>query len=298
MKYLTKTGVKLINELKASSIRGTLAGAAATGGPRIGGSSDKSDIGGAGSMTRAGMAPSPHTRSRIPGRANVTVGNRTKEPTAPIDGGESPEVPYADQNKAINIASQRVIRLPSGGTESGLNTDYIQRGKSTLPLTSQRKFPEPRLIRKTSDIDKEQRMTDRGANPFAPGRVLGTGPADPLQTTAQSIATTRRQIDRYKKMDAYEVARKSGTTMHKPIMDPQVRRVPGNIAYTRERFQPPAETPVGHKAANTPQVKAKTMEKRGKWVHTQKGRFWVEREMMDSAQKDVDAEANKVRRDA
>ena len=257
MQYLTQAGRKLINEFKAPSIRGTLAGAQSTAGPRIGGSSGKSDIGGAGSMTRAGMAPSPHTRSRIPGRANVTVGNRTKEPTVPMDGGESPKVPYADQNKALGIASQRV---------GGLNRDYIQRGKSTLPLTLHRKDLEsPSIIRKTSDLDKEQRMTDQGANPFAPGRAFGLGPADPLQTTAQAGATYRRQIDRSINMDKYEVARKSGTTLHKPIMDPQARRVPGNISNTRAGFQPAQETPAGHRDANTPSVKALKPLERGRW---------------------------------
>ena len=267
MKYLTQAGRKLINEFKAPSIRGTLAGAQSNASPRIGGSAGKSDIGGAGSMTRAGMAPSPHTRSRIPGRANVTVGNRTKEPTASIDGGESPKVPYADQNKALGIASQRV---------GGLNKDYKQRIKSTLPFTLNRKdLDSPSIIRKTSDLDKEQRMTDSGANPFAPGRALGSGPADPLQTTAQAGATYRRQIDRSKKMDSYEVARKSGTTMHKPIMDPQIRRVPGNISNTRAGWQPQQETPAGHKDANTPPVKAVKPLERGRWRKLKSGgREW------------------------
>jgi len=45
MYYLTKAGLDFLNELKAPSIRGTLAGAAATAGPRIGGSTGTSDVG-------------------------------------------------------------------------------------------------------------------------------------------------------------------------------------------------------------------------------------------------------------
>lgn len=43
--YITQVGRKLINEFKAPSIRGTLAGAQSTAGGRIGGSSGKSSVG-------------------------------------------------------------------------------------------------------------------------------------------------------------------------------------------------------------------------------------------------------------
>ena len=43
--YITQVGRKLINEFKAPSIRGTLAGAQSTAGGRIGGSGGKSSVG-------------------------------------------------------------------------------------------------------------------------------------------------------------------------------------------------------------------------------------------------------------
>lgn len=177
--YLTRAGREFLNE-------------------KVQVSTGKSDIGGARSMTRAGMAPSPHTRSRTPGRTNVAIGNRTKEPTQP-DETSDPEgykVPYADQNTALARRQQNVTvfhgrnvpgtypgppKFPTTNPQAGyaddigLNTAHQTRQMQKLPLKVGRlpgaKFGDPVtrgiIPNKTSEFTLKM-QGDRAVNPPNP----------------------------------------------------------------------------------------------------------------------------------
>ena len=241
--YITQVGRKLINEFKAPSIRGTLAGAQSTAGGRIGGSSGKSSVG-----SSKGQDPNwtPAQNKEINTMVAGAKGRRAAEIAGrlvggsphgtPLSRGRLTSSPWSTEpntgsqgqldthrrrdrgiHKAINKSAKEIADSPDPEKDSG----YFQQNAFNRPSAANRSELDIERMRssrqsKTAKISQDLSRPERGdsnqdlldktvKNTPNPQTYRGPGDTVPARDTAKIYARVRQEI-RLKNLSPTEAA--------------------------------------------------------------------------------------------